>query len=127
MRWRSYAAELGLAIIAYGLCLWLALAVMKSVPGSAWRYVLVLLPMLPAAGIAAAVMRQIRRMDELQRRIQLEALAFGFAGTAFLTLGYGFLELAGLPSLSMFVVWPLMAALWVLGLALASRRYAAAG
>jgi hypothetical protein len=62
-------------------------------------------------------------MDELQRKLQFEALALAFAGTALLTFGYGFLEGVGLPRLSMFVVWPLMAALWVVGVFIGRVRY----
>jgi hypothetical protein len=80
-----------------------------------------------AAGRASAddviVLRELRRMDELQRRIQLEALAFSFAGTAIVSFSYGFLEGLGYPRLSMFTVWPLLAVLWVAGLVLARRRY----
>ena len=59
----------------------------------------------------------------MQRKLQLEALAMAFAGTALITFGYGFLEGAGLPKLSMFVVWPIMAALWVIGVTVGRWRY----
>ena len=88
-----------------------------------WRDLIALSPMLPAAAMAWIVLRELRRMDELQRRIQLEALGFSFAGTAILTFSYGFLEGLGYPRLSMFTVWPILATLWVVGLVLARRRY----
>jgi hypothetical protein len=62
-------------------------------------------------------------MDELQRKIQLEAVVFGFCGTALLTFSYGFLENAGFPHLNWIWIFPLMAALWGLGQAIAARRY----
>ena len=64
-----------------------------------------------------------RELDELQRRIQLEGLAFGFTATAVLTLSYGFLQNAGLPQVNWVWVWPVMGACWSLGLAIARRRY----
>ena len=79
--------------------------------------------MLACAAAAWVILRELRRMDELQRRIQLEALGFAFAGTALLTFSYGFLEGLGYPRLSMFTVWPVMAALWIVGLLMARRRY----
>ena len=88
-----------------------------------WRDVVALSPMIPAAAMAWIILRELRRMDELQRRIQLEALGFSFAGTAILTFSYGFLEGLGYPRLSMFTVWPILAVLWVVGLVLARRRY----
>ena len=59
----------------------------------------------------------------MARRIHLEALALAFVGTALLTFTYGFLETTGFPKLSMFFVWPLMGAFWVIGCVLGLRRY----
>ncbi|MGE7371255.1 hypothetical protein ACQKKX_19645 [Neorhizobium sp. NPDC001467] len=88
-----------------------------------WATVVSLLPMLPALGVAVAVMRQLRASDELQQRIQLEALSLAFAGTALMTFSYGFLENVGFPKLSMFYVWPLMAVLWIIGGIVSNRRF----
>ena len=79
----------------------------------AGRIAITLLPVLPALVLCWVVLRVLRRLDEMQRKLQFEALAFAFAGTAILSLGYGFLENIGFPPLSMFVVWPVMAALWL--------------
>ena len=87
------------------------------------RLLVSLMPMLPAAIVCAAVVAIIRRMDEMQRKLQFEALALSFAGTALLTFGYGFLEGEGYPRLSMFVVWPLMALLWTIGTCLGRLRH----
>jgi len=62
-------------------------------------------------------------MDELQRRIHLEALGFAFGATAILTFAYGFLENAGLPRLSYIWILPAMVVLWGVGAAVASWRY----
>lgn len=87
------------------------------------RTVLSLAPMLPAIFICGVIIRNIANLDELQRKVQLEALALAFAGTALLTFGYGFLEGTGLPKLSMFVVWPVMASFWVAGVVFGNVRY----
>lgn len=84
---------------------------------------LALAPMLPAAFICVAVIRAIRNLDEMQRKLQFEALALSFAGTALLTFAYGFLEGTGFPKLSMFTVWPLMAGLWVIGVIIGRVRF----
>lgn len=124
MTMRRYFLELGSAIAAYGLVLTGSILSIKNgwVEGN-WQIPVAILPMLPMGLAAWAILRQIRRLDELQRRQQLEALAFAFAGTAMLTFTYGFLEGVGLPKLSMFYVWPLMAVLWSLGGLIAQRRY----
>lgn len=87
------------------------------------RVALALVPMVGAAAAGWAVMRGIWRLDELQRRIQLDAIAISFLATALITFGWGFAEEAGAPRLSAFVVWPVMAVGWLAGLLIARRRY----
>lgn len=124
MNVRRYVVELSATILAYGLTL---VAVNKA---AQWGWVpdsltipVALLPMLPGVAAVWVIMRHIRRMDEMQRRMQMEGMAFSLTMTALLTFSYGFLEGQGFPRLSMFVVLPLMNVLWVLGYALACRRY----
>ena len=82
-----------------------------------------LTPLIPAALALSAYLRFLARMDELGRRIQLEALAFGFGAAGMLTFAYGFLENAGFPQLSYIWVFPTMIALWGIGGAIAAYRY----
>lgn len=121
---RQYLKELTATLLVYGAMLFGSIELLTHVQiARPWRDLVALSPMLPAAATAWVILRELRRMDELQRRIQLEALGFSFAGTAILTFSYGFLEGLGYPKLSMFSVWPILAVLWVVGLVLARRRY----
>lgn len=121
---RSYLREFAVAMVGYAVALTVSIVALQRAPeGAWWRYPVALLPMVPAAWIVVAVVRQLGRIDELQRRIQLEALAFAFGGAALLTFSYGFLENAGMPHLNWFFVWPVMATLWIVGLTWANRRY----
>jgi hypothetical protein len=124
MQSKQYLREMTTTMVLYGLVLVgsIELVTHASIV-SPWRELIVLSPMIPASAVAWIVLRELRRMDELQRRIQLEALGISFAGTAVLTFSYGFLEGLGYPRLSMFAVLPVLATLWVLGLVLARRRY----
>lgn len=79
--------------------------------------------MIPALLLCMPIVGITRRSDEMQRRLQLEAFAFGFAGTALATFSYGFLEKAGFPRLSAFTVWPVMCGLWLTGVLLGHLRY----
>jgi len=109
---------------AYAFALFFSQKLLQTGPHSDTGQILLsLAPMLPAIFICGVIIRTIRHLDEMQRKLQFEALAFAFAGTALLSFGYGFLEGAGLPTLSMFVVWPLMAALWVIGTVIGRLRY----
>jgi hypothetical protein len=88
-----------------------------------WKYVVAILPVLPALWFATLFARNFGEMDELQRKIQLEALAFAFSAAVILTLGYGFLQHAGLPIPNWVWVWPLMGVCWIIGKFVAQRRY----
>ena len=90
---------------------------------SPWKYIVAALPVLPALWFATLFARHIGELDELQRRIQLESLAFAFSAGVVLTLGYGFLQHAGLPIPNWIWVWPLMGVCWLIGKFVAQQRY----
>ena len=119
---RTYTRELGLAMAAYVV---VVLVSIKLVGGldQPIKTLVALTPLIPATLALFAYLRFLSRMDELGRRIQLEALAFGFGAAGMLTFAYGFLENAGFPQLSYIWVFPLMIALWGVGGAIASYRY----
>lgn len=77
----------------------------------------------------AACVRSARRLsDELERRIQLEALAFAFPCTFALLMGLGLVEVVvALPKddLSYRHVWAMLPVFYLAGLVLARRRYGA--
>ena len=124
MKSKQYVKELVATLVVYGAMLVGSIELLTHVDvARPWRDLIALCPMLPAAAMAWIVLRELRRIDELQRRIQLEALGFSFAGTAILTFSYGFLEGLGYPRLSMFTVWPILGVLWSIGVVLARRRY----
>jgi O-antigen/teichoic acid export membrane protein len=120
---RSYLKEFGGAMAAYVVVLLVAITIVNANPTAPWRYVVVVLPVVPLCFALLAFLRYFRRMDELQRRIQLEALAFSFGVTTIVTITYGFLERAGAPHLPLVWVAPLMIGLWGLGAGIASRHY----
>ena len=119
----QYRREFLPAMLAYVAVLFPTVYIVDANQDAAWRYPVGLLPMIPLAFVLVAWLRFFRRMDELQQRMQMEALAFAFGGTAMITFSYGFLQSAGLPDLNWFFVWPLMTALWILGGLIARRRW----
>ena len=124
MRDRKYFIELALAMALYTVLLLGAKAIDHAYhPTGGGQIALALLPTIGCVAALVVILRGIRRMDEFQRRIQFEAIAFAFAGTALGTFSYGFLETAGYPRLPMFAVWPLMATLWMIGGIVSRRRY----
>jgi hypothetical protein len=120
---RRHLTEFGVAMAGYVVVLLITVRVVEAFPEALWRYLVAVLPVVPIVFVLWAVQRAIGRMDELQRRVQLEGIAFASVGTGVLTFAYGFLEGVGLPHLSWTLVLPLMFGLWGIGVALAGRRY----
>jgi hypothetical protein len=91
-----------------------------------WRIVVALAPMIPFSFFLAFMLAGLRSMDELQRRIQLEALAIAFPLAILLFMLLGLLELA-IPlspeDWSYRHTWSFLPLFYFLGLAIASRRY----
>ncbi|MCA1599889.1 MAG: hypothetical protein LC769_12930 [Chloroflexi bacterium] len=82
----TYIKEFGGAMLAYTIVLPISIALINAHPHAAWRAPVALAPIVPAALALWAFVRQMRRLDELQRRIQFEALAVSFGATGLLTL-----------------------------------------
>jgi hypothetical protein len=120
---RAYLKEFGAAMVAYVVVLFASIPLVNANLGSPIVYPLALAPMVPALFAVLAVVRATACVDELQRRMQLEALAFAFAGTAIVTFSYGMLGFVGVPQANWTLVWPIMGLLWLVGGVLAQRRY----
>jgi len=90
---------------------------------SPWRYLVAILPMLPGAFIVFGIMRMINKLDEMERRILLEAAAFGFAFTLFWLLSQGLLGLADVPQPSSINIVFVMCMLLVAGKLIGNSRY----
>lgn len=125
MHWRKrfayeFTAALGLYIALLVASIWAQ--AFWELSGTS-RIIVAIVPMAGCVALLWAVMRAALNMDELERQIQFEALAFAFVGTALLTFGWGFAENVGAPKLPAFGVWPIMAALWCAGTIVSSRRY----
>ena len=124
MNGARYAKELSASLLIYVGVLFTSIWLLNAqMVAAMWRPAIALSPVLPMAGCCWVVLRQFRRIDEMQVRIQLEGLGLSFAGTALLSMGYGFLEGVGYPRLTMFWIFPVMSALWVVGGFVAKRRY----
>lgn len=123
MATKRFIVHFWLAMAVYMIAVIASSYLLNKIPDGTLRIALALLPVLPMIAVATLVIRHIRHLDELARKVHLEVLAVGFVGTALITFSYGFLETAGFPRLSMFMVWSLMAPLWAAGSFFAWRRY----
>jgi hypothetical protein len=111
------------AAAGYVVTLLLAITCVRNWPESPWRYPVMLVPVIPAVYGLVAIMRFVRAMDELQRRVHLEGVAFAFATTIVIALSWGLLERAGAPKLPAIWVATIMIGLWGIGNRIAARRY----
>jgi hypothetical protein len=101
-----------LMVVVYPGLLLLIRLLVPADPHAPLRYVLAVLPALPVIGVALVLVRWLRQADELERRIQLEALAFSAVVTM---LGVGtYVILTDLPAWVMMIS---LALCWALGVA----------
>jgi len=123
--WVTYRTqfEFGLAMLAYLMILVGSVTVVQANREADWRYYVALIPLAPAGFVIWLLVRALARLDEMQKRIQMQAFGFSLGATALITFGYGFLEGAGMPHLSWTYVLPLMALLWGAGTAIFTWRY----
>jgi len=94
--------------------------------GSTLRVMIALAPVLPTFLVLWLIWRSVRSLDELQRRVQLEALAVAFPLCILLLWVLGLLELAvdlDRSNWSYRHVWAMAPMFYFIGLALAWRRY----
>jgi hypothetical protein len=61
-----------------------------------WVFAWSLSPLVAALWLAWAQLRSLRRGDEYQRKVQLEAMAIGFGAMIMLALAGGLLDAAGI-------------------------------
>lgn len=124
---KRYTREVMLAMTGYVVLLVLSILLLKRVEDGLLRALIALLPVPPMMLVLRAMIRYIRDVDELQQRIELEAVSFA---TAFISLVYltgGFLQSAkviDVPSnVAMIWVFPLVCLSYGLAKGVVARRY----
>ena len=92
--------------------------------GSAGNLAWSLLPAVPAIWLVWSQLRSLRRADERQRMMQLQAMAVGFGSMIFLSFAGGLLDAAGIGSArqSLQVTFIVGTLAWVLALVIGARR-----
>lgn len=126
---RRYRRQFLPAMAAYVAVLFGSMWLLKRMAGPEWlRALIALAPVLPIALSVRAIVRYIRDIDELQQRIELEAVSIA---TALVALGYlaaGFLQLARVIDVAagaaMLWVFPLVCLTYGVAKIVVARRYA---
>jgi hypothetical protein len=124
---RRYLREILPAMVGYVLAVFLSVWLLRRVDAPALRALIALLPVPAIAMAMRAIVHRIRDADELQRRIEVEAVSIA---TAFVSLGYlaaGFLQRAKVidvpSSAAMIWVFPLVCLSFGVAKAVLGRRY----
>ena len=124
---RRYAREFLPAVAIYLVVLLASAYALRRVDAAPARAALALLPLVPVAFAARALLRFVRDIDELQRKLQLEAFALAALVLTLGSFALGLLAAAGVvvpPSdLVLLLVLPAFCVLHGLFACLAARRY----
>jgi hypothetical protein len=121
---KRYFKEFGISMGSYVVLLIASIMILTNVelPKIA-QIAVTLIPVIPTIFVFVAVMRALRDSDELQQKIQLQAVTFSAIATGLITFSYGFLENVGFPPFPTIWVLPIMFLLWGIGVAYFSMRY----
>jgi hypothetical protein len=120
---RLYLRRMAFAAIVYSVLIIGTRIFLRDVEASPLRSIIALLPILPVGFGVFALLSFVRALDEMQRQIQLEAIAFSLGVTGMITFALGLVEEGQGSPISMTWVLPMMVAFWGIGLAIATRRY----
>lgn len=122
---KNYIGQMILGAIVYIAVTAASVGILKYyvLDGLGLRTLIALAPMVPVFWIGNNIVKYTRQQDELQQRIQLDAVVFSTVVTALLTSAYGFMEGVGYPELDTVWIMPMLAVFWVVGQILSRRRY----
>ena len=118
---RRYAVETLIAMVAL---LGLTLIGKRFPAGTATRIAFGVAETVVFGYMIAGTFTRLRRLDEMQQRIHLIAIAVSFGVTGIVITGAEFMRKAGVHVPPMGVwLWVFMAAVWGIGVFVVSRRY----
>ena len=125
---RRYMRALWPLMIGYSLALFASVWLLKrGIDSAALRAMLALLPAIPLALLLPAGLRYLREIDELQRRIETEAIGFAAVLVSLLYFAGGMLQKAKVIALdagmAMIWVFPMTMLVYAVAKYLAVRRY----
>jgi hypothetical protein len=120
---KKYAAKVLLVSLLYLAVTYVSVWSLKNFELAGFRTIISVTPMIPMAAVVMVILSHVRRMDEFERRVQLEACVFSIIVTGMVTGTWGFMENVGYPVLGIEWVLPMLMISWGLGSLIAKRRY----
>lgn len=113
-----YLREFFPAMLAYVVVLFASQAMLGHVENMPLRIGVLLLPMIPVALVLRAMLHLLMGSDELEQRLQLQAIAITAMSVGLISFTGGFLEIAGLLPLDNPLIWVLPMMFAIYGVAL---------
>lgn len=112
------------ALVAAFATVVMTIAAKRFPPMSAARIALAIGQAAALGSVIVAMVVRLRRLDELQRQIQQESIAYAFGIGLAAIVGWRFFERAGFPRVE-WGAWalPMMTVLWGGALVFVARRY----
>ena len=120
---RRYTIRFLSAMLVYSVLIAITGPTIRNVDPTWAKVLLALLPIIPIGVALSELLRFVASLDELQRRVQFEAVATAGVLTCMLSFAWGMLEIAGLPKLPIVLVTPLFCASYGFGVWRATRKY----
>ncbi|HZF00582.1 MAG TPA: hypothetical protein VE344_01675 [Methylomirabilota bacterium] len=120
---KKYYLRMSLGFIAYAFGIFALHYFFKGKEHSPYRYLLILLPILPLIYVSATIIRFISETDEMWRQIFTEAFAFSAIATGFTCVSYLFLQNIGAPEFRAYWAFDIMWGYYFIGLFFSWRRY----
>ena len=118
---KKYSQRMILGMVAYILGIDLLHHI--PMPPAPYKYLLVLLTILPVIYICFTIIRYITELDEMWRKIYMEAMAFSGIAIGFTCVSYPFLHDVGAPELPLECGFFLMWIYYFIGLFFSRLRY----
>jgi predicted DCC family thiol-disulfide oxidoreductase YuxK len=125
---RRYLAALWPAMVVYSLTLFASIyLIRRGIESVPLRAVVAVLPVLPIGWVMLAALRYLREVDELQRRIETEAIGAASLLVSLLYFAGGMLQKAEVfdldAGIAMIWVFPLLCATYGIAKMILTRRY----
>ena len=121
---KRYYKEFLLSMTAYVIVLIASISILKQfeLPRSI-QIIIALTPIIPTIFVIAAIIRGLRDSDELQQKVQFNAIMFSAITTGLITFSYAFLEGIGFPKFPTIWILPIMFFLWGISLGYFWKKY----
>lgn len=124
---KRYTREMMIITGTYMVLLAISLTLLKHVEGAPLRACVALLPVPPIVMLLRAMIRYIRDVDEMQQRIELQAICFATGLVSLVYFSGGLLQTARVLDVpadqAMIWVFPLICLTYGLAKAVVARRY----